>query len=126
MILGELSVTSLKSRGCVGAVIEGGCRDIEYILREDFPVFARYTTPQDCVPRWELLGHNVEVTIGGVTVAPGDYVVADHDGIVVVPDAVRDEVLVQAERVVSTESEIRNAVRDGTLPLDAYDRFGTF
>jgi 4-hydroxy-4-methyl-2-oxoglutarate aldolase len=124
--LGELSVTSLKSRGCAGAVIDGGCRDIDYILKEDFPVFARYTTPQDCVPRWELIGYNVSVTIGDVRVAPGDYLVADHDGIVVVPSEVLDGVLADAEAVVATESEIRHAVRDGVLPLDAYDRFGTF
>ena len=46
---GELSATSLASRGCVGAVLDGGARDAEYILREDFPVFSRYVTPQDCV-----------------------------------------------------------------------------
>jgi 4-hydroxy-4-methyl-2-oxoglutarate aldolase len=49
--LGELSVTSLKARGCAGAVIDGGCRDIDYILREDYPVFTRYTTPQDSTYR---------------------------------------------------------------------------
>jgi 4-hydroxy-4-methyl-2-oxoglutarate aldolase len=124
--LGELSVTSLKSRGCAGAVIDGGCRDIDYILKEDFPVFARYTTPQDCVPRWELIGYGVSVSIGGVRIDPGDYVVADHDGIVVVPSEIVDVVLTDAEAVVSTEGEIRRAVRDGVLPLEAYERFGTF
>jgi 4-hydroxy-4-methyl-2-oxoglutarate aldolase len=124
--LGELSVTSLKARGCAGAVIDGGCRDIDYILKEDFPVFSRHTTPQDCVPRWELIAYNLSVTIGGVRVNPGDYVVADHDGIVVVPSDVVDTVLSEAEAVVLTESEIRRAVREGVLPLEAYERFGTF
>ena len=59
---GELSATSLASRGCAGAVLDGGARDAEYILREDFPVFSRYVTPQDCVPRWELMAHG-DVTI---------------------------------------------------------------
>ena len=84
--LGELSVTSLASRGCAGAVIDGGARDADYILREDFPVFARYVTPQDCVPRWELLAHgDVTIVVGGVRVAPGDWIVGDRDGLVIVP-----------------------------------------
>lgn len=125
--LGELSVTSLKARGCAGAVIDGGCRDIEFIVREDYPIFARYTTPQDCSYRWELVAHgDVTVTIGAVRIAPGDYLVADEDGIVVVPQAALLEVLEQAEAKVATENEIREAVRAGTLPLDAYERFGTF
>ena len=125
--LGELSVTSLASRGCAGAVIDGGARDAEYILREGFPVFSRYVTPQDCVPRWELLGHgDVTVVIGGVRIAPGDWIVGDVDGIVVVPGERVEEVLVDAEAKVATENEIRDAVRAGTLPLDAYERFGTF
>jgi regulator of RNase E activity RraA len=125
--LGELSVTSLASRGCVGAVIDGGVRDVDYILREEFPVFARHVTPQDCVPRWELLAHGqVSIVIGGVQVSPGDWIVADRDGIVVVPGDGVVEVLAEAEAKVSTENEIREAVRGGALPLEAYDRYGTF
>lgn len=125
--LGELSVTSLASRGCVGAVIDGGVRDVDYILREEFPVFARHVTPQDCVPRWELLAHGgVSILIGGVQVSPGDWIVADRDGVVVVPGDGAVEVLEEAEAKVSTENEIRSAVRGGTLPLEAYERYGTF
>jgi 4-hydroxy-4-methyl-2-oxoglutarate aldolase len=125
--LGELSVTSLASRGCVGAVIDGGARDIEYMLRQDFPVFARYTTPQDCVPRWELLAHgDVSIEIGAVQVSPGDWIVGDRDGLVVVPGECVDDVLGEAEEKVATENEIRDAVRAGALPLEAYERYGTF
>jgi 4-hydroxy-4-methyl-2-oxoglutarate aldolase len=125
--LGELSVTSLKSRGCAGAVIDGGCRDVAFILREDFPVFCRYTTPQDCTVRWHLLEHgDVTASIGGVQVRLGDYVVADEDGVVVVPREAVGEVLAEAEAKAATESEIRSAVRAGMLPLDAYERYGTF
>jgi 4-hydroxy-4-methyl-2-oxoglutarate aldolase len=125
--LGELSVTSLKARGCAGAVIDGGCRDVDLIIRENYPVFARYTTPQDCTYRWELVAHgDVTVEVGDVRVASGDYVVADADGIVVVPHGVLLDVLHEAEEKAATESEIRNAVRAGTLPLAAYERFGTF
>ena len=125
--LGELSVTSLKARGCAGAVIDGGCRDVDLIIREDYPVFTRYTTPQDCTYRWQLVAHGeVTVTVGDVGIAPGDYVVADADGIIVVPSDAVIEVLEQAEAKVATEGKIRDAVRAGALPLAAYERFGTF
>jgi 4-hydroxy-4-methyl-2-oxoglutarate aldolase len=124
--LGELSVTSLKGRACAGAVIDGGCRDVEYVVREGFPVFSRYVTPQDCVGRWEIVAWDVLTTIGGVGIEPGDYLVADSDGVVVVPAAVRDVVLEESEEVMTTESEIRAAVRAGALPLSAYERYGKF
>ncbi len=125
--LGELSVTSLAGRGCAGAVIDGGCRDVELILASGFPVFSRYTTPRDCVVRWELVAHgDVTVAIGGVRVAPGDWVVGDRDGLVVIPAEALEDVVAEAEAKVATESEIRMAVREGALPLEAYERFGTF
>jgi len=94
---------------------------------EDFPVFSRFTTPQDSTGRWELLEHgDVELQIGGVAIARGDWVVADRDGIVVVPGALAEEVVAEAEAKAATESEIRDAVRRGTTPLDAFERYGTF
>jgi 4-hydroxy-4-methyl-2-oxoglutarate aldolase len=125
--LGELSVTSLKSRGVAGAVIDGGCRDVEFILREEFPVFCRHVTPQDCTHRWQVTGHgDVEIEVGSVRVARGDWVVADEDGCVVVPQELAADVLEEAEAMAATENEIRAAVRDGVTPLEAYERFGTF
>ena len=125
--LGELSVTSLASRGCAGAVIDGGVRDAEYILREDFPVFSRYVTPQDCVVRWELMAHgDVTIVVGGVEVSPGDWIAGDRDGRVIIPGERLEEILAEAEEKVATESEIRSSVRDGMLPLEAYERYGTF
>lgn len=125
--LGELSVTSLRARGVAGAVIDGGCRDVELIVREGFPVFSRFTTPQDSTGRWELVAHgDVEVELGGVRIARGDWIVADADGIVAIPAAVAEDVIAEAEEKVATESEIRAAIRDGTAPLEAYEQYGTF
>jgi regulator of RNase E activity RraA len=124
---GELSATSLASRGCAGAVLDGGARDAEFILREGFPVFSRYVTPQDCVPRWELMAHgDVSIVVGGVQIAPGDWIVGDRDGLVIVPGHQVEEILTEAEDKVATENEIRSSVREGMLPLEAYERFGTF
>jgi len=123
---GELSATSLKARGVAGVVLDGGCRDVDFIIGEDFPVFAAFTTPQDSVPRWEPTGWGHTIEIEGVTVATGDYVLGDADGVVVVPAALRDEVLTRAAEVADTENDVRAAVRAGMAPLAAYERFGKF
>jgi len=124
--LGELSVTSLKARGVAGCVLDGGCRDVRFILEEGFPVFCRFVTPEDSTWRWELEATQVPVTIGNVRIDPGDWIVADDDGVMVVPQHFAESVLAEAEAKAATESEIRAAVRDGMTPLKAYERFGTF
>jgi 4-hydroxy-4-methyl-2-oxoglutarate aldolase len=124
--LGELSVTSLKARGVAGCVLDGGCRDVGFIREEGFPVFCRFVTPEDSTWRWELDATQVPVTIGGVEIEPGDWVVGDDDGVVIVPQAIAEDVLAEAEEKAATESEIRDAVREGMPPLEAYQRFGTF
>jgi regulator of RNase E activity RraA len=124
--IGELSVVSLRVRGCAGAVIAGGCRDVDKILADEFPIFCRYRTPADAVPRWRIDAWNKPVTIGAVRVEPGDYLVADRDGIAVIPLALRDEVIGRAEQLATTENVIRATVREGVAPLEAYNRFGVF
>ena len=123
---GELSATSLQVHGVAGVVINGGCRDVDLVRESGLPVFARYRTPQDAVSRWEVLqwGHTIEIE--GVTVATGDYVVGDADGVAVIPQDLIEAVLEEAEALVGTENLIRNAVRDGMKPLAAYEQFGKF
>ncbi len=123
---GELSATALQAKDCPGVVLDGGCRDVGFIEAAGFPVFCRYATPQDSVPRWECDAWGHTVTIGGVEVATGDWLVADADGVVVVPAALKDEVLEKAGAVAGTESQVREAVRRGVAPLEAYDEFGKF
>jgi regulator of RNase E activity RraA len=127
---GELSATWFRVHGVRGAVVDGATRDAAAIVRMGFPVFARYLTPQDSVPRWEAVEWGRPVTIGSgrhrVRVAPGDVVVADLDGVVVVPRRIASEVLRRCERLVGTEGKVRRAVRRGVPPLSAYERYGAF
>jgi 4-hydroxy-4-methyl-2-oxoglutarate aldolase len=124
--IGELSTTALQSQGCRGAVVDGGARDTRFIVDQGFPVFTRYRTPADAPPRWRLAEWDVPVTIGAVEVRPGDVLVGDVDGVICVPQDVRDEVLERAEETVDTEDQVRDAIRDGVDPLAAYEEFGEF
>jgi regulator of RNase E activity RraA len=124
--IGELSVECLLARGCRGAVLDGGARDLGHILQHDFPLFTRYRTPADAVPRWELLDWDTTAVVGGVAVSPGDVVVGDVDGVCVVPEAVAEDVLRAAEDLANTEDRVREAVRDGVDPVDAYEEYGVF
>ncbi len=124
--LGELSSETAQYRGARGAVIDGGVRDTSYIAKIKFPVFARYTTPIDIVGRWHLTAYNVPIQIGKVKIAPGDYVVGDHDGVVIIPQDVANEVITKAEEVVQTENLVRKAILEGVHPVEAYRKFGRF
>jgi 4-hydroxy-4-methyl-2-oxoglutarate aldolase len=124
--LGELSSETAQHRGARGAVIDGGARDTDYIRKIKFPVFARYTTPADIVGRWRLVAYNVPIQIGKVEIMPGDYIVADLDGVLVIPQNIAEEVISKAEEVVRTENLVRKAIMDGMHPLDAYRQFGRF
>ena len=123
---GELSAVSLASRGVAGCVIDGGCRDTRFIADEGFPVFARFVTPEDSTWRWSVTATQTPIEIGSVGIEPGDWVVGDEDGVVVVPQAVAGDVLEAAEAKAATENRIRDAVRSGVTPLEAYERHGTF
>lgn len=124
--MGELTTTALSNRGCRGTVIDGGTRDTEFILEQEFPVFTRYRTPADSITRWELLDWDCTAVVGGVEVSPGDVVVGDIDGVAVVPGEVAESVLSAAEQMRDDEDSVREAIRQGETPLDAYEQHGTF
>jgi 4-hydroxy-4-methyl-2-oxoglutarate aldolase len=123
---GELSAVAMKARGVRGVVVDGATRDAAYILRERFPLFCRYRTPQDSLPRWRAVEWGRAVTIGDVRVAPGDVVVGDLDGVAVVPKKQAVEVLLECEGLLDRENQVRDAVRKGMAPLAAYEKFGVF
>lgn len=124
--LGELSSETAQYRGSRGAVIDGGARDVDYIIKLGFPVFARYKTPRDINGRWYLVDYNVPIMIENVRIDPGDYVVGDRDGVVIIPQRVAAEVVEKGEAVVQTENLVRKAILQGMHPLEAFDKYGRF
>jgi regulator of RNase E activity RraA len=124
--IGELSCETAKFRGARGAVIDGGARDIDYILKLGFPVFCRYRTPADVLGRWKLLSYGKEVRIGLVAIRRGDFIVGDKDGVLAIPREITISVLEKSEEVVSTENLVRKAILQGAHPVDAYRKYGRF
>ncbi|MCL5971408.1 MAG: RraA family protein [Firmicutes bacterium] len=124
--LGELSATTIKARGGVGAVIYGGVRDVDYIQKLGLDVFCLYTTPADVLGRWCLVDYNVPIVIENVKIHPMDIVLGDKDGVLVVPHPIAFTVLEQAEELVGTENSVRRDVMNGVHPLDAYHTHGWF
>lgn len=125
-LMGELSAQTLKTRGVLGYVVDGGSRDTELVLAQGFPVFCAFLTPADIVERWVPDRFGEPVTIGDVTIATGDYLLGDRDGVVVIPGRVVEDVLARTEEVVATESEMRRALISGMDPVEAYRRYGKF
>ena len=95
--MGELSAETLQLKGVLGYVVDGGCRDVEFIQQRSFPVFCRYVTPTDIVARWMPEGAGEPIKIGGIALATGDYVLADDDGIVVLPANTADAIVAATE-----------------------------
>ena len=92
-IWGELLSTAARNSGCIGAVVDGAVRDVRQMRAMGFPVFARHVSPYDSKDRQRVIDFDVPVEIVGVLFKPGDLVVADDDGVVVIPKEVEDVVL---------------------------------
>ncbi|MCW5322092.1 RraA family protein [Verminephrobacter aporrectodeae subsp. tuberculatae] len=125
-LMGELSSETLKNKGVLGYIVDGGCRDTDFILEQKFPVFHAFFTPLDIVSRWIPDRYAEPVTIGTVTIRTGDYVLGDRDGVVVIPQEVAQEAITRTEEVACTENKVRDAIRGGMDPVDAYLAYGKF
>lgn len=105
-IWGGLMTAGSYARGLAGAVLDAGVRDIYEIRRDyDFPVIARSVSPGTTLGRYKTLSSNTKVFCGGVEVSPGDIIVGDLDGVVVVPAARAEEVLKMAQDIDKRELE---------------------
>jgi regulator of RNase E activity RraA len=109
---GILTLAAL-GRGLGGVVIDGACRDIAESEEQGFPVFGRAVVPVSARGRIVQLGMGEPVEFAGVTVHPGDVVLADRNGVVFIPAAEADQVVTLAERIVAREVAMADAVRDG-------------
>ena len=124
--MGELSAETLKFRGVKGYVVDGGNRDTDFILKLGFPVFCRYLTPSDIVARWQVQSMGEPITIGDVRIQPGDFILGDRDGVVVIPASAASNVANLVHEVMNTENELRNMILNGMDPQEAYIKFQRF
>ena len=96
------------------------------MLAQGFPVFCSFLTPADIVERWIPDRYGEPVAIGDATIATGDWLLGDRDGVVIIPRDRIDEVVTCAEEVAATETEMRRALVGGMDPVAAYNRYGKF
>lgn len=124
--MGELSAETLKLKGVRGYVVDGGCRDVNFIIDLEFPVWYRYHTPRDVVGYWLPDTYDEPIVIGDVTIHAGDLVLGDRDGMVIIPIDRADEIITASEQAIAAENKVRSAILDGVDPQKAYLKYGKF
>ena len=126
---GDLLAEAMKARGCAGIVVDGGVRDLAYLRELELPMMVRYQTPAQAIGRWRVTDSQVAVRVRGalddwVTVRPGDVVVVDDDGVIVVAGELVNEVTSQVVEWADKDSRAREDIRKGTPLLEALDKYG--
>lgn len=121
---GGIMTTAAVGRGLAGAVLDAGLRDVEEIREAGFPIFCRSLVPSSTVGRYVSVDRNLSITCGGVTVDPGDLVVGDADGVVVVPRGAAEEVLDTARQMEQGEQDMVEAIRRSGSILTALEELG--
>ncbi|HJT69447.1 MAG TPA: RraA family protein [Terriglobales bacterium] len=122
--MGGLMGTAMHARNFSGAVIDGGVRDTAYLTKIGFPVFALGNVPSTSVGHYRFAGANVPVTCDGVSVSPGDVVVADPDGVVIVPRARAADVIATAEDMDFKEHSMYAYIEKLKSIEEAVKKFG--
>jgi len=123
-IWGGLMTAGAVVNGLEGAVLDGGVRDVEEIERDfGFPVFSRSICPATTVGRFKTVAANVPVTVGGVTVNPGDLIVGDRDGVIVVPTAQVEAVLKGAQEIEDRERAQTRLIRETKSLLKGLEKY---
>ena len=123
---GEIMTMAAKMRGARGAIVDGGVRDTDRVLQQKFPVFARFRSSNGMLGRFRMIGFQVPIRVGEVAIHPGDVLLGDIDGVIVVPRKLAYDVLVKAEYIRDNEVEIKRMVLSGLKAVDIVDRGGYF
>jgi 4-hydroxy-4-methyl-2-oxoglutarate aldolase len=121
---GELMSTATKVAGGRGAIIDGLTRDSKKIIELNFPVFCTGFRPTDSMGRNEVIDYDVPIECGGVTVNPGDLIFGDMDGVVVIPQAIEEKVIMLAIEKVEGENLVRDEILKGMKVSEAFDKYG--
>ena len=122
--IGGLMSTAMKYRGLAGAIVDGGVRDTPQIARLQFPVFSRGVVPSTTVNHYRFAGKNIAVTCAGVVVRPADIIVADMDGVVVVPRDKAADVLKKAQQLDQSEHSMYPFIEQYRSIREAVAKFG--
>jgi regulator of RNase E activity RraA len=127
---GEINATAAFAAGCRGAVLDGSTRDSNWLIEMGFPTFCRYRSPAQSFGRYMVTDYQVPIFVHGMDghllVEPGDFVVGDNDGVVIVPKALTLETLERAEKKAASEALSRAEVATGKSPLDVQEKYGKF
>ena len=121
---GELLTATAKTRGAVGAVLDGFSRDTPQVLTQNFPVFCTGCWAQDSSVRTSVCDFRCTIEIGQVTIHDGDLIFGDVDGVLVVPRGIVDEVIEKALEKAAGEKVVRKAIEGGMSATDAFAKFG--
>jgi len=122
--MGGLMGTAMNARGYAGAVIDGGVRDVAYLRKIEFPVYATGIVPSTSVHHYRFGGSQIPITCDGVAVNAGDIVAADSDGVVVVPRAEAEKVLALAQQMDFKEHSMYAVIEQMKSIVEAVKRFG--
>jgi len=123
---GELMSNTAVQRGATGCIIHGGLRDTPQILEIGFPVFRVFHSPLSAAVRWEIAEFDVPIRIGGVDIHPGDYVLGDVDGVLVLPAAIVEQAVTLTEEVKRKESIVRAELQKGGNIRPLFEKYRVF
>jgi regulator of RNase E activity RraA len=121
---GELLTAAARTRGAVGAVVNGYHRDTPKVLEQQWPVFSRGRYCQDSAVRTQVADFRCPIEVGGVWVEPGDLIFGDLDGVVVIPRRMESEVISGALEKARGEKVVRKAIEEGMSATRAFEKFG--
>ena len=117
--MGHHSAAYLLKKNIRGYIADGGCRDVEFINNINFPVWSKFNTPKDVVGYWKPDVLEEQITIGDVIINNNDYVMADIDGVVIIPASNILDIREKSELLMNTESKVRKSIREGRETQDA-------